>query len=87
MSVNEAPTYVTRALGRARPGAVAVAVAALIGLATMGAVFARIVDPAPRSSAPAVTLPSQERDCSLAEFECSWDPTYEAAPPPGAPLS
>lgn len=87
MSMNDTPAYVNRALGRARPGVLVVAVAALIGLATMGAVLARIVDPAPRSSAPAVTLPSQERDCSLAEFECAWDPARDAAQPPSAPLS
>lgn len=87
MSMNDTPSYVDRALGRARPGALVVTMAALIGLATMGAVLARIVDPAPRSSAPAVTLPSQERDCSLAEFECAWDPAREDAQPFSTPSS
>lgn len=87
MSVNDTPTHVASALGRARPGIIAITVAAAVGFATMGAVLARIVDPAPRSSAPAVTLPAHDRDCSMAEFECAWDPAYEHAPAPSTPLS
>jgi len=87
ISMNEAPSYVIAALSRSRPGLVAVAIAAIVGIASMGAVFARIVDPAPRSSAPAVILPSQERDCSMAEFECAWDPAFEREPTLQPPLS